>query len=121
MCKKTDSLNHGEVVRVEHNKYEKYLVYLDNEDLCLKDEFIPMVFLDCVLAKNLKYCNDLLDINLKMENETQIEKFFPTFTKFVPISSKEIILINKNTLAGIFEFSIKDSRINNIILLQNSC
>ena len=121
MCKKMDSLNHGEVFRVEQTSFERYLVYLDNEELCLKDEFIPMVFLDCVLAKNFKYCNALLDDKLKLENATQIENFFPSFTRFFPISSNEIILINKNTLAGIFEFTIKDSKINNIILLQNSC
>lgn len=116
MCKKMDSLNHGEVAHIADNIFDKYLVYLDNEEMCLKDEFIPMVFLDCVLAKNFKYCNALLSESLRMENEKQIEEFFPEFTSFFAISSSEFILINKNTLAGIFEFSILDSKINNIIL-----
>lgn len=115
MCKKIDSLNHGEVAHIADNIFDKYLVYLDNEEMCLKDEFISMVFLDCVLAKNFKYCNALLSESLRIENEKQIEEFFPEFTTFFAISAREFILINKNTLAGIFEFSILDSKINNII------
>lgn len=115
MCKLNDSLNHGVVFSFKNKEYEKYLVYLDNDELKLKDELLPMVFLDCVKAKNFKYCNNLLCDELKVEDEKQIEKFFPDFDFLYPISSKEIILINKNTLAGIFEFVIEHNEILNIM------
>jgi hypothetical protein len=94
---------------------EEYLVYLDDEKLNLKEEFVSFVFLDCVKAKNFKYANELLCDNLKLENEKEIEKFFPEFDYFYPAQKNSFILINKNTLAGIFEFNIHNNLILNII------
>lgn len=114
MCKLNDSLNHGEVFHLNDKESEKYLVYLDDEDLNLNIEFLPLVFLDCVKAKNYKYCNKLLSENLKVEDENLIGNFFSEFDFIYPITSNKIILINKNTLAGIFEFVIENNYINNI-------
>ena len=112
-----DSLNHGKVVEIKNNKFDSYLVYLDDNELKLQSEFCSLVFLDCLMAGNLKYCNSLLSDTLTQEDEKQIKTFFPEFDEIYPVSEKKFILINKNTLAGIYEFDIKDCKIENIICL----
>lgn len=114
MCKLNDSLNHGNVFKIEDGKFETYLVYLDDNELNLKSDFVAFVFLDCVIAGNFKYCNNLLCDSLKMENEKDIEKFFPNADYFYPIEENVFVLFKKNTLAGIFEFEIVNSQIYNI-------
>ena len=114
MCKLNDFLNHGKVCHIKNQEIETYLVYLDEEELNLKEEFLSFVFLDCFLASNLKYCNNLLSDELKLEDEKQLKNFFPKFDYYYPVSSEKFILINKNTLAGIFEFDIKNNKIINI-------
>lgn len=118
MCKLKDSLNHGRVCHLKGDECSTYLVYLDDSEMLLKDEFVACVFLDCVLAKNFKYCNLLLDDSLKMENEKEISKFFPEFDWFCCVEQNVCILKNKNTLAGIFEFEINNNKIFNIKLLN---
>lgn len=114
MCKLKDSLNHGKVCHIKDKEVSSYLVYLDDEDLKLKDEFLPVVFMDCVRAENFKYCNNLLCENLKMKDEKEIKNFFPSFDFSYPISENKLILINKNTLAGIYAFEIENNLIVNI-------
>jgi len=113
--KQYDSLNHGRVFHVAKGVCEKYLVYLDDNELCLKDEFLPVVFLDCVKVKNFGYARGLT--NLKFKDDIAFS-FFPEYDFFYPASQNKVILINKNTLAGIFEFEIKNSKIENIIQLD---
>ena len=121
MSRLNDSLNHGKVCYINDNEFSTYLVYLDNEELHLKSEFVPHVFLDCVLAENFKYCNQLLKVELRVENEKSIKDFFPNFDFFYALDKNIFVLINKNTLAGIFEFSVENNQISNIINLPNVC
>lgn len=114
MCKLYDSLNHGKVVHIKDKQFESYLVYLDDDELNLKDEFISCVFLDCVLAGNYKYCNELLSDNIKLEDPKNIKLFFEDYDYFYPINCNEFILIKKNTLAGIYIFEIENCKITNI-------
>ncbi|MBQ8615418.1 MAG: hypothetical protein IJ415_02510 [Clostridia bacterium] len=114
MCKLKDSLNHGKVCQIKDKEVSSYLVYLDDEDLNLKDVFLPIVFMDCVKAENYKYCNNLLSESLKMQDEKGIKNFFPTFDFCYPIDESKVILINKNTLAGIYAFEIQNNLIVNI-------
>lgn len=114
MCKLNDSLNHGKVCEIKDNALSQYLVYLDDNELNLKDNFVSFVFLDCVFAGNYKYCNALLSEDLKMKNETEIKEFFPEFDFYYPLKENVFALIKKNTLAGIFEFEIKNLCITNI-------
>ena len=114
MCRCNDSLNHGKVIHIIDKKVDNYLVYLDDNDLCLKDKFVAHVFLDCIVAGNFKYCNNLLSKELKQEAAEDIKNFFPNFDWFYPIEENCFILTNKNTLAGIYKFDIKDNLIENI-------
>jgi hypothetical protein len=114
MVKLYDSLNHGKVLKIKNKEFENYLVYLDDNELMLKKEFIAHVFLDCVVAGNFKYANCLLCDNLHMKDESLIEKFFPEFDWFYPIGKNEFVLTNKKALSGIFEFEIVDDKISNI-------
>lgn len=116
MCKLHDSLNHGNVFKIKENVFEKFLVYLDDYDLNLKSEFLGCVFLDCILAGNLKYCNNLLIDNLKQKDCNNIKNFFPDFDDFIVLSDEEFILTNKNALAGICKILKTDNLISNIIL-----
>lgn len=114
MCRLNDSLNHGTVFYVKENNNDSYLVYLDDEELKLKKDFVAHVFLDCVLAKNFKYCNAQLSKELQLEDEKKLIEFFPDFDWYYPLSDVEFILIKKNTLAGIYKFEIVDNCICNI-------
>ena len=115
MCKIGDILNHGLVFSLKGKETENYLVYLDNEELNLKNEFLPFVFLDCLKVGNYKYCNNLLCEEMKIENEKEIKDFFPQFDFYYPINNKQFILINKNTLTGIYDFEIENNKIVNIM------
>ena len=119
MCKLNDSLNHGKVFHIKDKIVEDYLVYLDNNDLNLKPNFVSSVFLDCVKAKNFDYANNLLSADLKQKNSQNISNFFVEFDNFFPINETEVILLKKNTLAGIYSFEIQNLEITNII--QQDC
>lgn len=112
MRKLNDSLNHGEVCSVNEKEVSTYLVYLDDAELKLKREFVAHVFLDCIKAKNYKYCNELLSEDLKLEHVEDVKKFFPAFDYFYPLSENEFVLIEKNTLAGIYKFDIEKCDLN---------
>lgn len=114
MCRLNDSLNHGKVYEITGENFTSFLVYLDDEALNLKSEFVSLVFLDCLMAGNLKYCNNLLCDNLKMQDESNISHFFEDFDFIFPIDETTVILLKKNTLAGIYSFEIKDNLIYNI-------
>ena len=94
-------------------RQHRYAFYLDDEEMNLKQSFVSLVFLDCVKAKNFSYCNRLLSEELKMKNVENIKEFFEAFDWFYPINEKTVVLINKNTLAGIYEFECKDNLIFN--------
>lgn len=115
MCRLHDSLNHGRVFHINNKKVENYLVYLDDFDLNLKPDFVGCVFLDCVLAGNLKYANNLLCVDLKQNEAVNISKFFNEFDNYIVVDKNNFILLNKNTLAGIYSFELKDCEIANII------
>lgn len=117
MCKLYDSLNHGLVCEIKNKECTSYLVYLDNEEMNLKQDFVCHVFLDCVKATNYKYCNELLNENLKVKDEKIIGSFFPQFDYFYPLEENVFVLINKNALAGIYSFEIDNNKISNIITL----
>lgn len=120
MCKQHDCLNHGKVCEIKQDKIENYLVYLDNEEMQLKKEFVPSVFMDCVKVGNLKYAKNLLCEELKRANN--VENFFPDFDMFFQIEERVVALIKKNTLSGVFKFEIENCKISNIIPLQcSSC
>ncbi len=110
-----DSINHGRVCHISKGSCEKYLVYLDDNALNIKEEFVATVFLDCVKVKNFGYARQLTNIDF---DEDAAFSFFPEFDFFYPITSKKVVLINKNALAGIFEFDIKDCKIDNIIQIN---
>jgi len=115
MCKQFDVLNHGKVFYIKDKTFEEYLVYLDDNELNLKQNFVGCVFLDCVKVGNLTYANNLLSEELKQTNVENILKFFVEFDYFFPINENEFILLKKNTLAGIYSFEISDMKIINII------
>ena len=115
MCKLNDCLNHGRVFHIKDNTFESYLVYLDNEELNLKNDLVAFVFLDCLLAENFKYCNELLSTEIKLQEENKVKEFFPEFDYYYPVSNEEFILIKKNTLAGIYKFEIDNKSICNIV------
>ena len=93
MCKLTDALNHGLVFNVNDKETENYLVYLDDEEMNLKQEFLPFVFLDCIKAGNYKYCNQLLSNDMKMEDEKGIKDFFSEFDFYYPIDKNKFVFI----------------------------
>lgn len=113
MKKANDSLNHGKVVECKDKKIEKYLVYLDNNEMNLKSDFVPHVFLDCVMVENFNYCKHLLSEEFQ---NCSVKEFFPEFDYFYA-TGNEFILIKKNTLAGILKFEIFNNKIINIIHL----
>ena len=91
MNKLNDSLNHGKVFHIKDKNVEDYLVYLDDADLNLKTNFVATVFLDCVLAGNFDYANNLLCKDLKQNESENISKFFASFDNFVPINETEFL------------------------------
>ena len=109
-----DSLNHGKVCYVGANKSEIYLVYLDENELRLKNEFLPCVFLDCLKAENFKYCNALLSSELRQNDPCQIANFFCEFDCFYPLENLTFALIKKDAVAGIYTFEIENGKICNI-------
>ena len=117
MSRKNDILNHGEVASLKDGKFEKYLVYLDDYELKMKNEFVFVVFLDCFLCGNLKYCNQLLSDEIKQTDEKAINKFFNEFDEFVPFKNIAFTF-KKNTLSGVYKFSVKNNKIENIIHLM---
>lgn len=119
LSKQYDSLNHGRVYKINNNKFETYLVYLDDEELNLKKDFIANVFLDCLIVGNYKYCNQLLDESIKQKNAEDINLFFPHFDYFY-IVENVAILTNKNALAGIYKFEISNLKIANITQLHQT-
>lgn len=113
-----DCLNHGEVVHIKDGAFEKYLIYLDEHDLTMKQELCAAVFLDCLISENFNYCNNLLFESLKQESAKTIKNFFPTFNNYYIIEEHTVCLFEKNALAGIYKFDIENNQINNIIALE---
>lgn len=115
MCKLKDCLNHGKVFKVKDNMFESYLVYLDDYELNLQTRFINFVFLDCLLAGNYKYCNNLLCEDIKQKESADIKNFFPEFDFYFELEQNVFALIKKDTLAGTFKFETSNNQITNII------
>ncbi len=118
MAKLFDSLNHGRVYHVEKGEFNSYLVYLDEFELNLKPEFCPLVFLDCLLAKNYKYCANLLDENIRPSEEKLIKDFFTEFDYYYPLKQNAVALFKKNAPAGIYEFETLNQLITNIVCVR---
>lgn len=118
MCRCYDSLNHGKVFYLnKNNEFDTYLVYLDNNDMRLKDEFVPFVFLDAIAVGNYKYANALLDDSIKLDDEKKLTDFFADYDDYLVLDNA-FALIKKNTLAGIYRFEITNTKIVNIIQLE---
>ncbi len=118
MSRLFDSINHGRVYLIKDKKFDTYLIYLDEEDMNLKNEFVVCVFLDALLAKNFNYCNAMLSQDIRQTEAKDIIDFFPKFDDYFPINSQAVALIEKNTLAGIFEFQTINDKIENIITIS---
>jgi len=114
--RKKDALNHGEIFKIENKSHEKYSVYLDDNPLNMKSEFTHLIFLDCLLVSNFKYCNQLLTDDLKQKNEKNIKNFFKEFNYYIPFKNF-VFTFKKNTLSGVYKFEIKNCKIENIINL----
>ncbi len=109
-----DTLNHGRVCKI-NSEAETYLVYLDDYELNLKPEFTAFVFLDCVIAGNLKYANNLLKKEMREQDEKNIAKFFGEFNYYYPLEQNVFALFKKDALQGIFKFEMENDTISNII------
>lgn len=116
LTKLFDALNHGRVCHIKDD-YENYLVYLDENELKLKPEMNFLIFLDCLKAKNYKYCNNLLAENLKQQTPEDIAKFFNEFDYFYPESENTALCFKKNALVGIYKFELENNLISNIVVL----
>ena len=92
LMKMNDCLNHGKVCHVKKKEVETYLVYLDDYDLNMKNEFVGCVFLDCVIAKNLKYANQILSKDIRMKKEGEINSFFPNFDNYFLIEDNVAVV-----------------------------
>jgi len=111
-----DSLNHGKVASLKNKKFETYLVYLDNNELKMKNDFTFLIFLDCFMAGNFNYCNNLLADDIKQKNVENIKLFFTSFDFYIPFNNI-VFTFKKNTLAGVYKFELNNNRIENIIHL----
>lgn len=114
MRKCFDCLNHGRVAKLEDAKFEEYLVYLDGQELNMKNEFVHLIFMDCVYSKNLKYCLNLMANGLKPKDEKLILNFFEDFDEYIPFQNM-VFVFKKNTLAGVYKFECLNNEIQNII------
>lgn len=110
-----DGLNHGCVLSLKDNKAETYLVYLDDYELHLKPKFVALIFMDCLLAGNYKYCAALLSENLKFD-ASSLKQFFPEIDSYFPLNASSVVLFKKNALVGICDFEIADDKIVNITI-----
>lgn len=110
-----DSLNHGKAMSFNLDKTEPFLVYLDDYEMNLKPEFTALVFMDCLKAGNLNYCEKLLGDNFKCDKNALL-KFFPEFDNFFPLNALTVVLFKKNALVGICSFEIVEDKIENIII-----
>ena len=117
MSRKNDVLNHGEVVCINNDKFERYLVYLDDFELKMKNDFVFMVFLDCFKCGNYKYCNQLLCEAIRQVDEKSITKFFNEFDEYIPFKNYAFTF-KKNTLSGVYKFIVNNNKIENIIHLM---
>lgn len=105
-----DSLNHGRVYYLKNKIIENYLVYLDNEDMFLKPDFVLCTFLDCVKCKNINYLKNLLE---DKNNASLIQEFLPNFDDFF-VEKNTTVLFNQNKIVGIYDFEINNNLITNI-------
>lgn len=117
MARQNDLLNHGKVASIKNGKFETYLVYLDDFELKMKNEFVFLVFLDCFLCGNIKYCNELLSEDIKQSDCKNIKNFFEEFDNYIPFKNLAF-LFKKNTLTGVCKFEVSNNKIENIIHLM---
>ena len=111
-----DSINHGRVFCIKSGKFDSYLVYLDNESMSLKEELLPLVFLDVIIAKNYGYACNLLDNELKPKNKEDLAEFFLEFDNFLPLPCKDFCLLKNGKPVGVAEFKTKNDKICSIVL-----
>lgn len=116
LTKLHDSVNHGRVVKIEKEKIETFLVYLDDYEMCLRSELCVEVFLDCVIAGNFKYVQNLLDESL-VDKIEDLKSFFDGITSFYPINKTQCVCIKKDATVDIFQFEFQNNKIMNIIVV----
>lgn len=116
MLKLNDALNHGRVATIKNKEFESYLVYLDDNELNMQNDFTFLIFLDCFVAGNFNYCNNLLADDIKQAEAKNITKFFEPFDFYVPFGDV-VFTFKKNTLSGVYEFVVENNKILNIIHL----
>lgn len=116
MARCNDFLAHGQVCHVKDNTLETYCVYTDNNDLNLCEEFVPFVFLDCVVAHNFDYCKNLLCDDLK-NDEIDYSAYFGQIDFYFCLSYNVFAVFKKNTLTGIYKFEVDSTVVTNIINL----
>lgn len=119
MTRLFDCMNHGKVFKVKDGVCEEYLIYLDDENLNMTSELAFIVFMDCLIAGNFKYCNNLLSADMRLENENNINNFFGKPDWYYPIEQNCVVLFKKNALAGIYKFEVVNKQIVNIIHLDS--
>ncbi len=115
LCRLNDQINHGRVAKIADSKFSSYLVYLDNLELNLQKDFMPLTFLDCFVAGNFKYCNSLLCADLQQKNPKSLKEFLPDFSRYFPLDFFTFALIKEHTPVGIVKFELED-KITNIII-----
>ena len=118
MTRLYDCMNHGKVFKVKDGVCEEYLIYLDDEDLNMTSEFAFIVFMDCLIAGNFKYCNHLLSEEMQLKNENSFKDFFAEPDWYYPVEQNSVVLFKKNALAGIYKFEVVNNKIVNIIHLD---
>ncbi len=116
MGKQFDFLAHGKVCHIKDNTVETYSAYTDNSDLNLCEEFVPFVFLDCVIASNFSYCKNLLCDDLKNDDIDYVA-YFGQIDFYLCLSYNVFAAFKKNTLTGIYKFEVDTNVVTNIVNL----
>ncbi|MCQ2555705.1 MAG: hypothetical protein MJ149_00020 [Clostridia bacterium] len=116
MGKQLDFLSHGKVCHIKDNSVETYCAYTDNNDLNLCEEFVPFVFLDCVIAGNFSYCKNLLCDDLK-NDDVDFTAYFGEIDLYFCLTGNVFAVFKKNTLTGIYKFEVENKVVTNIVNL----
>lgn len=117
LCKVNDSINHGWVVKIAKQEFEKYLVYLDDNEMKLKEKFLLSTFMDCVLVENFKYLKNLLDESL-VDQVENLKLFFEGVKEYFVIDENHCVVMKKDAQMDIFEFSILKNKVINITVVD---
>lgn len=117
LCKANDLFSHGRVHCIKDEKYESYLVITKHKTEQVQNEFLAFAFMDCLVVENFKRCNEFFDESIKCEDCTKIKDFFPSFDEYFPLNNMVFVLMKNDTISGVVEFEISNSKIINIVNL----